>query len=142
MKKLTEVVRVKTKIFLQGGFVVVFNGCAGPDVYYMAISRTFPADKVRRYNSVLLCVVQMGDEGSQSADEHIMLLTFVLSIFNQTLEHVVALISDIPTRITNLSGTLGPTLWDVWNVTVIDLIWPSMTSWSSKKLSLRALKSS
>lgn len=62
------------------------------------------------YKSVPLALVLMGDDDTLSADEHFEFLKFVLSIYERSMDSVVALVSETEDANCAFSRRVGPTL--------------------------------
>lgn len=94
LSKLTDQVETKINELPPERFEIIFNGWSGGDAHYIAIFETYPSTKPCVFDSVLLSIAPMVEEDLLAADDHYEFLHFLLSVYDKTMEKVVALIGD------------------------------------------------
>jgi len=85
---------MKIENTLPDSFAVVFDGWSAGPTHYVSVFATFPAELPAGYDKLLLGIAPMGEELSQSAEEHVDFLDFVLEVFGRSRNNVAALIGD------------------------------------------------
>ncbi len=79
---------------LPSKFALVFDGWTVGDTHYVALFGTFPAETKKGYDKLLLVFSQFDVETSQDSDNHLEFVTFVLSVFQKSLENVVVFVGE------------------------------------------------
>ncbi len=88
---LTTRVEQNVTAMLPSRFALVFDGWTVGDSHYVALFATFPAETTNGYDKLLLAFSPFDFETSQDSDNHLQFVTFVLSVFQKSLENVVVL---------------------------------------------------
>lgn len=94
LRRLTVCVEKTISTLLPEKFALVFDGWSSIDSHYMGMFATFPSDNKDGFKKLLLAFSPFEDETSQNSDQHIQFCNFVLTLYNKTLDNVVALIGD------------------------------------------------
>lgn len=94
MHDLTQRVEAKISAKLPKKFAIVFDGWSANQTHFVGMFATYPNQFECGYEKTLLGISPFENEDSQSADAHIEYITYVLELFNRSLENVVAYIGD------------------------------------------------
>ena len=94
MDLVTKSVERKISSLIPKKFALVFDGWTAGSEHYVAVFAVFPSDCKDGFKSCLLAFSTFDDGSTQSATAHVEFLDFVLEVFGQDMNNVVALIAD------------------------------------------------
>lgn len=73
---------------------LVFDNKSTPDAHYASISATFPTKNGGRFEAVCVALYPLENESRKDADEHIIFIALVLSVYSKSMNDVVAVIAN------------------------------------------------
>lgn len=90
MEKLTKLVESNKKALLPDRFTAIFDDWTTDDSHCVGVYAASPSLSIDGYSTLLLAFSPLDNETFQDAQNHYEFLKFVLDLFAQSLEHVVA----------------------------------------------------
>lgn len=107
LPKLTEIVEVKLSQLLPRKIALVFDGWTHGSTHYLAVFASFPTDNSVGFDTRLLTVSPMNDESKLDEDEYIEFMSYVLGLYQKSLENVICMIGDIVSVNSSISTKTG-----------------------------------
>lgn len=91
LSQMTTIAKEKIEEKLNQRFAIIFDGWSGNEKHCVAVCDIFSVNLPSRFESVLLIFVPMGHEGSHTTEDYCSFLQIILSVYESTIDNVVAL---------------------------------------------------